>query len=248
MNAGQKQHRGTTTTAGERDEAGVMVGVPPGQSDLFAWWFEHYRRSNVYPLAVADFGMEKPERDIAASIGSVVRLDQMDCGSVTGWFRKPLAIACSPFSQTIWLDVDVEVRGDLGVLFSLCAGSRIGAGEDTFLNARARANGLFRKRLPVEAVLYDSGVLVIEKGSRVLNEWCAMTRRAQPGEFDGDNEILSLFLHRQPGLVRPISKQLHCMRCEGNRPGALVMHWTGQRGKAAIRQTIPLSALSVLRT
>ena len=212
------------------------MGVPPEQSDLLRWWHDNFQRFNHYPLAVADFGMSNQDRRFASTVSSIISLEDMDCGSVTGWFRKPFAISCSPFSKTIWLDVDVEIRGDLGILFPYCTDSRIGVGEDTFLNSRACKNGLFRKRLPPEAILYDTGLLVVEEDSSILASWREATRQASPGEFDGDNEILSLLLHRNPALVCSIPKALHCMRCEGDRSGTLVMHWTGARGKAAIRE------------
>ena len=35
------------------------------------------------------------------------------------WFKKPLACLQSPFKRTIWVDLDCEVRRELGELFAL---------------------------------------------------------------------------------------------------------------------------------
>jgi len=205
---------------------GVMVGVAPVHEDMIEWWIKNYKRHNNYPVVFADFGISDRCKDICLKHGKVI---PVTASFVEGWFRKPFAILKAPFKKVIWLDLDVEVRGNLNKFFDYAKDGKIAAGLDSH-NPRA-----FRKHMEKDAELYDSGVLAVEHGNVILEEWCRKIITAPRTYYFGDHEVLSITLYEMGMPIHPLPKTEHRMRIEGDRGGLVTMHWTGPTGKQHIR-------------
>lgn len=212
------------------DTLGVVVPVCENQQDLAAWWWWAYARRNRWPVAFADFGMSDETRRWCEVRGKVVPHGAPD--GVEGCFRRPFAILQSPFRQTVWADLDCEVRADLSVLASFC-GDRPGLGRDWSYPVA------LGKRLSFQGPCWSGAVIVCRHGDPLVVEWA---RKVPEGRdrFRGDQEILSKILggRRRSGFAE-IPATLLRSRQEGEDEGLTAVHWSGPGGKGAIRRAWP---------
>lgn len=216
-------------TPNPRQEQGVIIGCAPVQEDLIPWCVETYKKYNDYPLAFADFGISKKAKAYCKEHGQLISMTDVD---VEGWFRKPFAILRAPFRKILWLDVDVELRGDVQVLFALAKQGKIAAGEDSY-NAPQ-----FRKHLAANQVLWDSGVVATEHGNSVIKKWAEKIGSVSKGVFLGDHEPLSLVVYENGFPMNTIPKHIHRMRLDGFTGPSMLYHWTGPKGKEHIRRNL----------
>jgi len=207
---------------------GVMVGCAPMHQDLIPWWVSNYRKYNNYPVVFANFGISDKSVEVCKRYGHVVDMTDIP---IDGWFRKPFAILRAPFKKIVWLDLDIEVQGNIMPLFGYSDAGKVGVGEDTY-DPKA-----FRKHMPSEGKLYDSGNVSVEHGSSVITEWAQRILTAPRAYYFGDHEVLSLVLFDHLERLRPYPKSLHLMRMEkaGDPKKCLTYHWTGEVGKSYIR-------------
>src|SRR5690606_32524052 len=100
---------------------GVLVLCDAETEWLLPWWLGHFRRSHPgLPIALADAGMTGEGRAEAARAG-MVRFPYRPPDGVEfarPWLHKPFAIRQSPFSRTVFTDLDCEVRASLAPLFA----------------------------------------------------------------------------------------------------------------------------------
>ena len=227
-----------------KNDYGVMVGCPFDQSDLLPWWFKNYRKHNSYPVTVADFGISEEVKEACKRYCDFVDMTDIP---VTGWLRKPFAILRAQAKNILWCDVDVEVRGNMGDFFKLSSGGRVAVGEDLYWSPEhyyspAFKSGKydFRRYLPKDCRIYDSGVLAVEMGNPIIENWACETL-LNPIKYESDTEILALFLYNNSDKLSVIPKTEHLMRlehCPGNKDNLLTFHWTGPQGKRLIREQI----------
>lgn len=214
-------------TSQPTDDLGVIVPVHRSQQDLLPWWWWAYARFNAWPVAFADFGMDDQTRCWCQARGKVVPHGAPE--GVDGRFRKPFALLQSPFRQTVWTDLDCEVRADVSAIVSLC-GSRLGLGRD-WSYPQALAN-----RLPFKGQCWSSAVMVFPHGEPLAVEWARRTLQRREG-FRGDQEILSSILNESThDRFAEIPLDLIRSRQEGEDDGLTAVHWSGPGGKAAIRR------------
>lgn len=196
---------------------GVVVGCDACQEWMLPWWYENYTKHNAYPVVVADFGM-------SGRYG----LDSIKIPTIPGvkvWFNKPVAIREAPFDCTVWIDIDCEIRGDIGRIFEY-ARKGFAVTRDPYAAKRC---------LNTDPIA--SGVVGVTNNNQILDKWIDTTM-AQCSRFRGDQEILNSFVNASsPGVVvmPPVYQWL---RLDGDNPEALIMHWTGPTGKDIIRSKI----------
>ena len=210
-----------------RQEQGIVVGCAPMHEDLIEWWVTNYLKYNDYPLAFADFGLSQKGKDLCSKYGKVINMTDVD---VEGWFRKPFAILRAPFKKIIWFDVDVEIKGNLQILFPYANDGKVGAGIDSY-NAPC-----FRTHLKGDQILLDSGIIITEYGNPMIKKWAERIAGACKGMYQGDHEVLSEVLYDNGFPFNPLPKHLHRMRLDGCTCDALLFHWTGPHGKEHIRK------------
>ena len=216
----------------ERDHRpGVVTGCDAAQEWMLPWWWGCYRAHNGFPVAFADFGMSAQARAWCAERGSVIdvqgrRSAGLHTTQMVAWFRKPLAVLKSPFARTIWLDTDCEVRGDLTPLFDAEMASGLAAARDGHNPKDRRADAL------------NTGVLVVDHGAPIVASW-ARFLLADPSAQPGDQEFLNAMDGPERDGIAIIPKRFNWLRLDGPADEeAIVLHWTGRRGKAHIAARI----------
>lgn len=224
---------------------GILCGADERQAWLLPWWWSRYKAAqNVYPVTFCDFGLSEISRAWCAERGQVVtvagsesvpseRLSAIvrnDWEALYGhtlwevrsaWFRKPAALALTPYAKTIWIDLDCEILGSLEPLFQLCE-------EKSFSLAREWDT----LHLPIAK--YNSGVIVYEKTAPLLHLW---KERAfdWSDRFWGDDPLLS-FLIQEGYPVHEFSPVWNWRMKDGLNWEAQIYHWVGEWGKEYIRQ------------
>ena len=210
---------------------GVMVGCASVHEDLIPWWITNYKKYNSYPIAFADFGISPEMKEFCKAHGELI--DATVSGS-EGWFRKPFAILKAPFQKIIWCDTDIEIRGDLKPLWDYSNNGKIGAGHDSY------DPPAFRTHLHPDAHLWDTGLISVEHGSFLIQEWAELIIAATQGYYRGEHSAFSEVIWNHKELLNPIAKTMHRMRLDPTADACdtshlLTMHWTGDIGKNHIR-------------
>lgn len=226
-------------------EAGVLVAADERVEWLLPWWYTRFRAHNPHPIAFIDLGMSHFGRTFCEQRGRVLALDapmptfQADkwVGKANPfffenrkrWMLKPLLFLHTPFKKTLWLDLDCEVLAPLQSLFSL-------EGELWIAEENSASLVWAKERQLIEEgeILYNSGVIVYEHGSSLIEKW-AEAVVAQGEEFWSDQEGLSYVLRQEKRTVGVLGKEYNWRMTEGLHLGAKIVHWVGSWGKEYIR-------------
>lgn len=239
-------------------EEGILVAADLSQEWLLPWWFAHYRSHNALPVAFVDLGMSFEMKNWCKERGELIALpvadifvtekEQMDplfvqafeeaCGTTFwplrhAWLKKPLAFLQSPFRKTLWIDLDCEIRSSVKPLFAIRNDSL----------AIAIDLSVPQGEIPV----YNSGVVGFHQGLPLIEQWadgCFERNHA----FRADQDILNAIIQEQQHLVTEISSLYNWSRCKEENPEAVIVHWHGPQGKAAIAHQIVKSQLDALFT
>jgi len=216
-------------------DRGIVVTVDGSQQDMLPWWYENLTKHNDYPIVFMDFGMSDEVKDWCSLVGTVVH--PKDMPGIKGWFRKPFALLHSPFRQTMYLELDCEVRGYLKPLFDGANDGHLVISEDRcypkYLKERMGKYKNIR--------MFNGGLVVYNFGDPLMEEWARLTL-ARHESIRGDQEILSIVLNAHPSRVRCIPPSLFTLRLEEGNEKSMVKHWTGPQGKAHIRSEMAMSA------
>ena len=209
------------------DTLGVVVPVCASQRDLLPWWWWAYSRRNQRPVAFTDFGMDDDTRRWCETRGRVIAPEEP--AGVEGWFRKPFAILRSPFRQTVWADLDCEIREDIFVLAAFADG-RLAIGRDWSYPA------ILAKRLPFKGPCWSSALAVFTHGDPLVVEWARKVVQSRQ-QFRGDQEVLSAILNDgRQGSFAEFPVDLIRSRQEGEDEALAAVHWSGPGGKGAVRR------------
>jgi hypothetical protein len=189
----------------------IITGADQAQADLLPFWFQHLRRHNPdVPVVFADFGMSPQWKAWCQERGRVLDLTAGRYGRT--WFRKPAAILACPFQRIVWMDCDTEVKGDLSPLWTMPI-KGIGMCHD--VPAWGHPN------------MGNSGVVVVDHGQQVVEQWADRCNRPTTR---GDQEELYAM-----GVRWQLPQRFNHLRLMPGGRDAVVLHWTGLKGKAHIR-------------
>lgn len=241
---------------------GVIIGTDRRQEWLLPWWWMHYAMHNTYPVTFVDYG-DLSEGAVAwcKNRGNLVRLDLADdflakkeaVDAVkakdwesmhpdvwelrSAWYRKPFALKLSPYGKTLWLDSDCQVRGSLKPLFStpLEQGGFAAVPEHVFCQEMNLKKGRMR---PGE-ITYNSGVLLFEANSPIVNEWVKKSREAN-FEQCSDQQMLVQVLHDLKIPYTSLDPVFNWTIDQGLNPDALIYHWWGSEGKKSIQHQLEM--------
>lgn len=207
-------------------------------------------RVGNYSITFADFGMTDQacawckERGELLSLNSASSVDPLcpklfkeslkwrDKAHLTsrpGWFKKPEAMQNTPYTRTLWLDLDCEVLSPLEPLFDTdLEGSAIA------LVPEAERHQKSPPLLPNE-VLYNSGVILYESPSALITLWAEQAKSAT-SQFRGDQELLSRLIVEHGFRIKELSSIYNWHMIEGILLDVRIVHWLGSLGKAFIRK------------
>jgi hypothetical protein len=246
-------------------ERGILTGCDAAQEWLLPWWYRHLRAHSDDPVAFADFGMSEEARRWAAERGRVIDATQLPFElqpvplnrGVIGfseaeelgwqgmeravahlrqaWFKKPLACVQFPFEQTVWLDLDCEVRGPLEPLFHVLWLTQFDVAIAREPIRDPNPSSILQRRLLPGEETYNSGVIAFRRNAPLIRGWYERAARSS-GEFTGDQDALSreIFLTRAPLYTLP---DAYNYRSPAPDPHAVIIHYAAQR-KEEIRAQI----------
>ena len=180
-----------------------------------AWmlpWFEKnfYKHNPNAQLFVYDFDSFDPEQ--------------------SGWFKKPAAMldAAQKAKYVCWIDTDCEVRGNIENIFDYVETNKLAMVEDVPWSKRRGEKW------------HNSGIVAFESTPSILRKW---KEHIKSHSDVGDQEVLHNIIRE--GMMRLIHitdlpRRFNTLRLDlqdGTAPSNIkVMHWTGAKGKAHIKE------------
>lgn len=230
---------------------GILVAADQTQEWLLPWWWNHYRKNNALPVAFVDLGMSFEKKAWCKQRGTLIPLRVCDFAtgkeevdplvakamevefgkhfweSRNAWFKKPLACLRSPFTRTIWIDLDCEIRNSLGPLFAYADQSP----------GLAMAVNQFPS--PVHYPIYNSGVIAFRAACHLLQDWaehCYQWNHL----FQGDQEVFSCMIAEKSTLITELPPHYNWSRCQPDNEKTVIQHWHGVYGKCVIKHQISL--------
>jgi len=232
---------------------------------MLPWWWYHYALHNDTPVAFCDLGLSVEAKEWCQKKGVLVTPSLSDFHDqhhipqeravlwerVIGsgiwnvrrfWMQKPFLFSMTPFSYTLWMDLDCEVRTSIDALSTLARAGMALAEEPPLLQEGFRALGL----LEPQETLYNSGVVPFSKESPLLALW-QQEVSDRSHHYIGDQEALSHMLFAQNKKISTLSNLYNWDRALGSNRAAHIFHWHGQKGKECIVKELEhLRALSFL--
>jgi len=201
---------------------GILTGADVHMEKYLPWWFGHLRKYTDLPVAFADFGMSSKAKEWCLERGQVFEVPEQPTAQKEdvahretwekaytsavwtrrkAWFQKPLACLKTPFSSTLWLDLDCEVCKPLNFSDSACALVPEGSG-------------------------YNSGVIVFQQGALFLQAWVNESLQNHSLHM-GDQDALSRIVQDVEHLPAIYNWRMR----DGFNPDAVIVHWVGVWGK-----------------
>lgn len=244
---------------------GILTGFDERHEWMLKWWWTHYSKHNNYPVAFCDFGMTKSARMWCASKGTLLTLNlpenfitsekEVDTklralwkplykgatwNARQAWFHKPFALRQTPFDETIWIDLDAQVKKPLLPLFEAVKKSDVG-----FALCKDTPRGYFLRLhlgllLPREST-YQAGVISYTKDSPVMHQWL-QDSQAFNSLFFSDQDILNRAIHKKQFNIYELSTYYNYIPGypEFSYPDPLIVHYATNAGKDQIFKKIEM--------
>lgn len=201
-----------------------ITGCDVSTEWMLPWFFENYHRYNTTPLLFADFGVSNRDA-IKPNVHAIIDLTKI---TERSWFKKPKALVHSPSKSTVWLDTDIEIRGNIESIFELLVPNKLNMVQD---RPWAKRRG---------GVQFNSGVVGIIDKPLILGMWADWCKHSNE---PGDQETLTANLNpiTQITYINELPNEYNHLRLQieaDNQPAtnAKIIHWTGPKGKERIRE------------
>ena len=209
---------------------------------MLEWFMKNFRKHSRMPIIFVDLGVSNEKKAwIKQNFEQYVDLSDKRNEYDLGWFLKPRAmIETDHLAQTrVWIDTDVEVKGDPSSLFKLIPKESIAIAVDRPWSRRRNERW------------HNTGVFGVTGVPRILIDWEINCRNKMKVPVNpnmppiGDQDILHEML--QNDILRSISiselpnkfNVLRLQLIDQDIPDTVVMlHWTGAKGKEQIRNMI----------
>lgn len=213
---------------------GVLIAADRHCEWLIPWFFERLRAVSQLPLAIVDMGLTRGARDYCKARGELIPLEvdhlpHFDT-QAAGWYKKPFAFLKTPFEKTLWLDCDCEVVRPVDSLFDF---------EEEMCLA-PDTNNSHEKELSLGTiepgeVLYNSGVIVFNRGCPLVEDWVRAVSDQQTAFFS-DQHVLSRLIRDGDYFVGRLEDDYNWRMSQGFNIHAAIIHWAGSWGKEYIRK------------
>lgn len=238
---------------------GILTGCDERHEWMLKWWWSHYSACNNYPVVFCDFGMSKSARIWCASKGTVLSSDlpenfitpkdQIDSKLLTlweplyknatwstrkAWFHKPFIFPQTPFDETIWIDLDAQVKKPLFPFFNALKRSEAGLAlcKDT---PRGYLLRLYLGLLFYNESAYQAGVIAYKKDSPVIHKLLENCKKYNH-LFFSDQDILNRTIHEEKFNVYELSTYYNYIPGypDFSYPDPLIVHYATAVGKDQI--------------
>lgn len=214
-------------------DQGILTGCDINHEWMLKWWWNHYVKGNDYPVAFCDFGMSKSARLWCESKGTVLPfslsktlLQKIDSSQKKSWenlhpddiwkarsiwFKKPLHLLATPFQNTIWIDVDCEVKQSLSSLFSLLKKS-----QNDFAVCQDVPRGISSRRekglLHADKNAFLTGVIAYTKQSVTLKKWAENCVKRNE-QFFSEQDALNRTIYEEKFKLTLLSSRFNYAPC-----------------------------------
>lgn len=224
---------------------GVITGCNEKQEWLLKSWWDHYCKSNSFPVTFIDYGMSKSARlwcekrapviDIAPA--SVATKEEVSSEKIKiwnematqhdfwpsrpYWFAKPQAILNTPYEQTVWIDLDTFIIRSIEPLFDACDETSLAlAAEVEHGIISGKKCGFYQSH---DAV-YNTGIMSYKKDHPFLKKWAegACTRSA---EFMGDQDLFIRMAHEENVAIKELPEIYNWRLTSGWRDDVAIIHF-----------------------
>lgn len=189
-------------------EKGIIVAVDSHSEWLLDGWWQAYSTHNAFPVTFVDLGMSKKGVLWAKEKGNVIEPSFQKQGLL-----KPLILALSIYQETIWIELNCEVQGNLSCLFEeLSLDQEMGLCLDRDMKGASRGS--------------SSGVIVFKQVSKLLSLWIATSAQSL-------KEEKQFFSSHSKGF-KELKAVYNWNPLWGANPEALIVRWPFKTGKLFI--------------
>jgi hypothetical protein len=234
---------------------GVIIAASYEVESLLPWWWYHYQRHCHYPVAFIDLGISFAARSFLQGKAHIIPFAQdpqiadpysieQKCAKQYGsdtecmrkyWFKKPSILAMSPFTKSVWLDLDCEVCGDISALFSFCDRSHgIALAIDLNASLKKILQWHEKKEGPLP-ITFSSGVVCYQKDSSIISAWIHECMH-QSALHIGDQDALSACIAKKKKCITLLPEIMNWSYTQGDHNKARIIHWHSKQGKEHIAQ------------
>jgi len=201
---------------------GVVTGCDRRMEWMLPWWYGHYQKHNNYKVCFADFGMSGEAQKWCESRGILVNVRQK---ARKTWFKKPLSMLRTPFDNIIWVDLDCEIRKSLSPLMAYCQNG-VGVTLDPHNPHNKDESGT-----KIEDAV-ATGVVASYRFNQLILEWANACLDAN--KMRGDQEVFNQLIINNRKQINIMPPEYQWLRLDGENDDAIMMHWTGSKGKIKI--------------
>ncbi len=206
-----------------------LTGCDKTTEWMLLWFLRNFHKHNKkIPIIVGDFGLTLAMKE-RLELAGYHTIDMMEKYShLKGWFKKPQVMIDCPAEQTVWIDTDCEILGNIEGIFNLLVKDKLNMVQDKPWSLRTGQTW------------HNSGVVGFKGTPEMLEAWETKVRMYQT---DGDQEVLhSMFnddMHREK-YINSLPNIFNWLRIQliDNQDNVhkKVMHWTGYKGKLKIQE------------
>ena len=196
-------------------DRGILVMCDKDQEWLLPWWEENYHQYNHFPVQFVDIGLSEEGIKLCKTHGCYTKLPAIE---LKNWFKKPFALKLTQFKQTLYMDLDCEVRGSIFELFDT---KGFCVAMDVFNN------------FSIKKETVNSGVVLYDWNSPIVDRWADQVIKTY-GKYRGDQDCLDSI--EKDFKVLP--QEYNWMRLRGENDKAIIFHHTGTTGKETIKKQI----------
>ncbi|MCB1074730.1 MAG: hypothetical protein KDK59_04270 [Simkania sp.] len=229
---------------------GILTGCDSNHEWMLKWWWNHYQTCNSYPVTFIDFGMTQGAKNWCETKGQVLSLTPTEVGAAPDcaspfarikrktWLSKPQALLKTPYDETIWIDIDAEVKQSLTPLFNQCPKDTFALCPELFFREEAEKNsGL----IPKDAKSFNTGVIVYPANAPLLSLWAEAAKQTTAL---GDQDLLSrlIFEKKVPVILLPSTfNRIHPAIGESDD---VIYHYASQMGQSTLLEKLKVGAPS----
>lgn len=227
----------------KQEQRGVVIAANKAVESLIPWWWKHYSNHANLPVTIFDLGLSEEGRNRCKKIGNLLPFSRpMDFvkprekvadktrnfwekhWSPTlwhkrkAWFAKPFLMMDSPYTESLFIDLDCRIQGEITPLFDfLSKGKGFAIVKHQFL----------------EGFYHNSGVFACEPHSPILTLWaneCIKRSHLHMGDEDALHHLI--LTQKLPLTFFPLTYNHPYLFAGGEK--AIIQHFLGLEGKKKI--------------
>lgn len=237
---------------------GILTGCDETMEWMLKWFWKHYSLTNTLPVTFLDFGLsksarmwcEKRMRVIPCPISKEFENEDFSFPepsqwspsykrfSLKGrkfWFTKICSFLKTPYSRSLWIDIDCKFLGAIDDVFKTCNhpnGVGLTLDKKEVISLWKKGN-LLKK----EAKGYQAGCVLFKRESPLIEKWALGCLEEHKVEF-ADQTLLNSIIERDNMDIPLIPEKYHWLNPYHVPKGTKIIHYIGRHGKSLILKEI----------